>query len=72
MPALFYFSDEDQVIDQSRTREIAEAWGAASTIRTVTLEPGDDPLSHVIAGEIMSPSQTDSATQALLDWIEGL
>lgn len=72
VPALFYFSDEDQVIDQSRTREIAEAWGAASTIRTVTLEPGDDPLSHVIAGEIMSPSQTDSATQALLDWIEGL
>ncbi|MEL6679662.1 MAG: alpha/beta fold hydrolase [Pseudomonadota bacterium] len=72
VPALFYFSDDDQVIDQSRTREIAEAWGGPMTLKAVTVGEGDDPFSHVVTGDMLSPGQTDAAVETLIAWIEGL
>lgn len=36
------------------------------------LGPEDDPDAHVIAGDIMSPGQTESAAERMLEWIRGL
>ncbi|WP_185802868.1 alpha/beta hydrolase [Pontivivens nitratireducens] len=69
VPALFIFSDEDQVVDHSVTREIAEAWGAPVQIINPDLNEGDDPDAHVIAGDIMSPSQTDPISEQMIRWI---
>lgn len=71
-PALFYFSDADQVVDARQTRDIAARWGGPVTVQAITLPEGDDPNSHVIAGHVMSPQNTNATILTLLDWIEGL
>ena len=71
-PALFYFSHEDQVVDPANTIDIASRWGGKTTTITVTMGAGDDEYAHVIAGDIVSPEQTDATTTAMLDWIKGL
>ena len=71
-PALFYFSHEDQVVDSTKTIDMAERWGGTATSITVTMGADDDEFSHVIAGDIVSPGQTEAATATMLDWINGL
>ena len=68
-PALFYFSPDDRVVRPDRTVEIAKKWGAATRIITPQLTPQDDPLAHLIAGDIVSPGQTNFAVEQMLDWI---
>jgi len=71
-PALFLFSDDDQVVKPEATRAVAAAWGGPVTLEVLTMGPADDPFSHVIAGDIMSPGQTDRAVATILDWAAGL
>jgi len=68
-PALFWFSDGDKVVRPDLTRRVAGQWGGVSDIQTVQMGPGDDPHSHVIAGDIMSPGQTDGAVTGMLEWL---
>ncbi|MCG7519016.1 alpha/beta hydrolase [Ruegeria sp. Ofav3-42] len=70
VPALFWFSDDDQVVRPDLTHKVAEAWGGPAQVRTVTMGPGDDPSSHVIAGRLMSPGQTDDAVAGILGWLK--
>jgi len=51
---------------------VAEVWGALATVRLVTMGPGDDPSSHVVAGRLMSPGQTDATVAGILEWLKGL
>ena len=71
-PALFYYSLEDQVVDPARTIDIANRWGGNATSITVTMGTDDDTFSHVIAGDIVSPGQTDAAITAIHGWITSL
>ncbi|MBB96880.1 MAG: alpha/beta hydrolase [Rhodobacteraceae bacterium] len=70
IPALFRFSEDDRVVSPERTREVAEAWGGPSTVQVVTLGTGDDPGHHVIAGDLVSPAQTERAVTDMLGWLE--
>ncbi|WP_170325385.1 alpha/beta hydrolase [Ruegeria arenilitoris] len=72
VPALFWFSDDDQVVRPDRTHKVAASWGGPSTVNLVTMGPGDDPASHVIAGRLMSPGQTDATVTGILDWLKGI
>ncbi|NOE36396.1 MULTISPECIES: carboxylesterase [unclassified Ruegeria] len=72
VPALFWFSDDDQVVRPDRTHKVAEAWGAPARVELVKMGPGDDPASHVIAGRLMSPGQTDAAVTGILEWLKEL
>ncbi|PIB26162.1 hypothetical protein BFP76_12875 [Amylibacter kogurei] len=72
IPALFYFSDDDAVVNATVSREISEKWGGAVQVINPTLNAEDDEYSHVIAGDILSPSQNETATQAMVNWIFGL
>jgi len=72
VPALFYFSDKDAVVDASETVRVAERWGAPVTRGYPDLRQGDDPLAHVIAGDIMAPGNTDKAIKRILEWVATL
>jgi alpha-beta hydrolase superfamily lysophospholipase len=69
VPALFWFSDADQVVRAEATRQVAGAWGGPVKLNPVTPGPGDDPFAHVLAGDILSPGQTDSAVAGMVAWI---
>lgn len=69
VPALFRLSEADRVVRADAARRIAARWGAPSVLQLVTMEPGDDPDAHVIAGAILSPGQTDRALADILAFL---
>jgi alpha-beta hydrolase superfamily lysophospholipase len=73
IPALFVFSDEDQVVSAAATRAFAARWGGPVTLAPQVL-PGEgvDPSAHVIAGDILSPAMTAPVAATILDWAEPL
>lgn len=71
-PALFIFADADKVVSAARTRQIAARWGSSVSLYPVAMQKEDDPSSHVIAGDIMSPSQTYPVAERILLWATGL
>ncbi|MGL5008592.1 MAG: alpha/beta hydrolase, partial [Paracoccaceae bacterium] len=68
-PLLFVYADADQVIDPARIPAFADAWGGPVAEEKLVMGEGDDPYSHVIAGDILSPGQTAKATEAILGWM---
>ena len=71
-PALFVYSDDDQVVDAAATRDVIARWGGPVEVMHPTLGEGDDPYAHVVAGEMLSPGQTAPVTAAILQWVQGL
>jgi len=69
VPVLFWLSDEDRVVRPDISREIAAHWGGAARVQAVRPGPGDDPNAHVIAGDILSPDQTEAAALGMVDWL---
>ena len=68
IPALFHYSKEDGVVKADITQRIAAQWGGpVVTVRPV-LGAGDDPMQHVISGDIASPGQTARSVAAILKW----
>ncbi|MEO1557592.1 MAG: alpha/beta fold hydrolase [Pseudomonadota bacterium] len=72
IPALFWFSTEDEVVRPDITAEVAALWGGDAVVVNPVMGATDDPQSHVIAGDIMSPGQTDGAVAGMLDWVQTL
>jgi len=72
IPALFYYSRQDQVVVPEKTAAFARSWGGASKTIIASLTDDDDKFSHIIAGDIVSPNQTESAVDHMLAWITGL
>jgi esterase/lipase len=72
IPAMFYFSDKDTVVDAAITRDVIAEWGGSVHVVNPILENVLTDSYHVIAGDIVSPSQTVPATGAMLDWIKAL
>lgn len=72
IPAMFVISDQDKVVSPVKNREIAEEWGGDSTLEILTMDEGDDPFSHVIAGDILSPGQTETASQSMINWAQAV
>lgn len=70
VPALFWFSETDHVVRPDVTQKIADKWGGPATVKIVKMGPNDDPSSHVITGDIMSPDQTDLTVTGMLEWIK--
>lgn len=69
VPALTLLSDNDRVVSAKEARRIAGLWGGPSEIVEVFPGPGDDPNCHVIAGDILSPGQTQIAAHAMTEWV---
>lgn len=71
-PALFLYSPNDQVIDPTLVRPVAEAWGGAVQVEERIMQAGDDASSHVIAGDILSPGQTEPVIDLIVAWAKAL
>ena len=71
-PALFYYSMNDKVVDPKKTKKFISNWGGKSTIKIVKLSNKDDKYSHVLAGDIISPNQTEQAKKTMVNWIKNL
>ncbi|MFQ5623907.1 MAG: alpha/beta hydrolase [Paracoccaceae bacterium] len=72
VPALFLVSDEDTVISVPAVRAVAGKWGGRSELVALELGPGDDPARHVLAGDILSPGQTDAVVERIVEWAGSL
>ena len=72
IPALFVYAPADKVVSPAAVEDIAARWGGPSTLAPQVAGPGDDPNSHVIAGDILSPGMNDAAVQVILSWAQDL
>ncbi|WP_284164033.1 alpha/beta fold hydrolase [Frigidibacter sp. SD6-1] len=72
VPALFLFAEADQVVSPDATKAVAARWGGKATLAPQVVGAGDDPYSHVIAGDVLSPSMTGPVTDAIVAWARGL
>tara|TARA_B100001964_G_scaffold109936_1_gene122885 strand:+ start:194 stop:1051 length:858 start_codon:yes stop_codon:yes gene_type:complete len=68
-PMLFWFSDEDKIVNAEWTRRIASKMGINVTMHNPTLTDQDDPSHHCILGDILSPSQTEKGVEKILNWL---
>jgi pimeloyl-ACP methyl ester carboxylesterase len=72
VPAMFFVSNNDQVVDTAVARRIAARWGAPSELVPVTMGPQDDPSGHVLAGDILSPGKTAPVVERIVTWVRRL
>ena len=72
IPALFWFSEQDQVVRPDLTSGVSARWGGPVKVQNHDPGPDDDPYAHVMAGDVMSPGQTDRAVQDILSWVADL
>ena len=70
IPALFIFSNADKVVSPEATQEVASQWGG--DVQVMKIDTPDDPFSHVITGDILSPTTTEPVANRIVDWIKGL
>ena len=70
VPAFFIYSKGDRVIRPELVEAIAARWGAKAT--TLVVDRTDDPYSHVIAGNALSPSTTEPLADAIVAWVKAL
>ena len=69
-PAFFIYSKTDKVIKPELVETIEARWGGPKQILAV--EKNDDPYSHVIAGDALSPSTTQPLADAIIAWAKTL
>ena len=71
-PALFLWCDEDRVVDAAAIRRAARRWGGPVIRCPLTLTRRDNPMRHIVAGNILSPAQTEGVVKAIVAWARGL
>lgn len=68
-PALFTYSQEDDVVCPKRTKQVSQQWGGPNKTIIQNLGPDDDEYRHVIAGDTLSPGMTNKVTQDIIEWL---
>lgn len=71
-PALFCYNADDQVVHPDDTRRAIARWGAPTQTVMLQQTPQDDPMGHIMAGDIMSPGQTAPLAARILAWYDTL
>lgn len=67
-PVLMIYSETDTVIRPDLIKAAAARWGGKAEL--YPLARNDDPSSHVIAGDALSPSTTDEVANKAVDWVK--
>jgi len=67
-PAMFLYSKKDKVVKPWLIDRVFDSWGGRKSKLIVEVGQYDDPNSHVICGDIMSPSMNDYFVDAIVDW----
>jgi len=74
VPALFIYHPDDAVVRSDVSKSFAQRWGAKTNATATTFEvsQAEDPFNHVIAGRILSPSNSAPLADVAIEWINGL
>lgn len=67
-PAMFAFNIADQVVSAAATQNVIDRWAGRVLVHPLMQGPSDDPMGHVMAGDVFSPSQTKPLAAAILRW----
>ncbi len=70
LPALFVYSDKDQVVVPAATDKVVAAWGGPKEV--VKLDSPESKTHHVITGDIVSPANTAPVSELFIKWIKAL
>ena len=70
VPALFFYSPADTVVDIGEIEKAIERWGGPT--ETVRINDLSDNSNHVIMGDALNPEQNASSTAKIIKWINGL
>ena len=68
LPALFYFSPDDKVVDPRKTESFIARWRGPKAIKRVNGGDSEDELNHLITGRVVSPSQVERAADTVIRW----
>ena len=68
VPALFYFSPDDKVVDPQKTENFIARWRGPKEIVRIDGNDSEDELNHLITGQVVSPSQVKRAADTVIDW----
>ena len=68
VPALFYFSPDDKLVDPQKTESFIERWRGPKAIMRINGNDTEDELNHLITGRVVSPSQIKRASDAVINW----
>lgn len=71
-PAYFAFCEDDRVISPSTTRAVMARWGGPVIEDVLIKGPEDDSDGHVMAGDVMSPHQTQPLADRIISWVRAL
>lgn len=69
-PALFIYSNDDKVVIANKTKSVMKKWGGP--VEEMMIVESDDPNNHVIAGDILSPSNTQKVSERIISWVKTL
>lgn len=69
-PALFICSPKDTVTVPKAAEEVYKRWGAPKKL--IQIEETGDPSNHVLAGDILSPGNTDRVVADIVAWVNTL
>ena len=68
MPALFYFSPDDKLVDPQKTEGFIARWRGPKEIVRINGNDSEDELNHLITGQVVSPSQVKRAADTVINW----
>ena len=68
VPALFYFSPDDKVVDSQKTEKFIARWRGPKEIMRINGNDSEDELNHLITGQVVSPSQVKRAADTVINW----
>lgn len=71
-PALFIYSKADQVVKSARTEQVIPLWGGPKQVELRVMTDRDGKTAHVIAGDAVSPAQTQETVQIISKWVAAL
>ena len=66
-PAFFIYAPEDKVIIAEEAAKVASQWGGPTKV--LEIDEASDPHKHVIAGDILSPENTNRVAFEIINWL---
>ena len=72
LPILVIYSRDDMVVSAEKTEAAMERWGGPKEMHVRVMSDADTPSHHVIAGDIMSPTQTAGTVEIISSWADGV
>ena len=69
LPSLFIYSKKDKVVKPWLIEKVFDAWEGKKSKLVIEVGENDDPNSHVICGDIMSPSMNNYFVDQIVKWV---